>query len=272
MNYLIFGRRRRWSDVDSHFGPFTLSRSSIRDLWELKLDSGDENYPGCTLRVRGLGYVVVMEMPPVLPPHRRRVDANWDEATVRRLGRNWYEVVSQRSVGLSLSEGRFLSLDYGAQENDGKGRNSWTCSLPWGVWEVVRKTFYNRDGAPVFTATQEEKFAGWPSTHSDFPNVCFEFEDYDGKKIVASTHIEELEWRRGRGWFRWVSWFVKPKIRRTLDIWFSEETGKEKGSWKGGTLGCGIEMLPGESHADAFRRYCDQNKMTFLGAQTPVWE
>lgn len=37
------------------------------------------------------------------------------------------------------------------------------------------------------------------------------------------------------GWFKWLSWFGRPKIRRSLDIQFSSETGPEKGSWKGGT-------------------------------------
>ena len=48
------------------------------------------------------------------------------------------------------------------------------------------------------------------------------------------------------------------KIRRSLDLEFSGETGPEKGSWKGGTVGTGIEMLPGELHEAAFRRYCQK--------------
>jgi len=90
------------------------------------------------------------------------------------------------------------------------------------------------------------------------PKACFEFEDYDGKKIVAATHIEEREWKRGTGWFKWLSLIWSNKVSRSLDIRFSEEVGPEKGSWKGGTLGHGIEMLPGELHEAAFRRYCEQ--------------
>jgi hypothetical protein len=51
-----------------------------------------------------------------------------------------------------------------------------------------------------------------------------------------------------------------------LDIRFSEETGRRKGSWKGGTLGHGIDMLPGELHEAAFRRYCATHEMEFVGA------
>lgn len=61
---------------------------------------------------------------------------------------------------------------------------------------------------------------------------------------------------------------------RNLDLRFSGETGREKGSWKGGTIGTSIEMRPGELHEAAFRRYCDEEhraksgkyRITFIGA------
>lgn len=55
--------------------------------------------------------------------------------------------------------------------------------------------------------------------------------------------------------------------------------GPEKGSWKGGTIGHSIEMLPDELHEAAFRRYCDQDhrakgrsyRIRFIGP-TPITE
>lgn len=90
---------------------------------------------------------------------------------------------------------------------------------------------------------------------------------------AGPTHIEEREWKFGTGWFRWLSWFRKPKVSRSLDIRFSEEVGKDKGSWKGGKVGHGIDMLPGELHEAAFRRYCEKEhsakdgkyRVTFVG-------
>jgi hypothetical protein len=84
--------------------------------------------------------------------------------------------------------------------------------------------------------------------------------------LSAKTRIEEREWRYGRGWFKWLSWFRQPKVWRALDIDFSGETGEEKGSWKGGTMGTSIGMLPGELHESAFRRYCAEHNMTFIGS------
>lgn len=43
-----------------------------------------------------------------------------------------------------------------------------------------------------------------------------------------------------------------------LDLRFSEEVGPQKGSWKGGTIGTGCDMLPGETPEQAFRRYCEK--------------
>jgi hypothetical protein len=99
------------------------------------------------------------------------------------------------------------------------------------------------------------------------PSLTLAFTDFDGERLTARTRIEEREWRLGTGWFKWLSVFRKPMIKRSLDIRFSGETGREKGSWKGGTIGHGIEMLPGELHASAFRRYCDGHGMTFIGVK-----
>ena len=94
----------------------------------------------------------------------------------------------------------------------------------------------------------------------------FEFLDYDGERITVTTMIQEREWLRGVKAFRRMSRFAKPKVHRCLDLEFHREVGRRKGSWKGGTLGHSIELLHGELHEAAFRRYCEKNSMTF------VWE
>ncbi len=94
--------------------------------------------------------------------------------------------------------------------------------------------------------------------------MSFGFSDYDGEALTAVTRIEEREWQRGVRWCRFLSLFWPAKIRRSLDIQFSGETGKRKGSWKGGTIGHSIDMLPGELHEAAFGRYCAAHGMTFV--------
>ncbi len=81
--------------------------------------------------------------------------------------------------------------------------------------------------------------------------------DFDQQSVVATCTITEMEWHRGEGWFKWLKFLYSPKIRRSLDLAFNAEVGPEKGSWKGGTTGHGIDMLKGETAEDAFKRYCE---------------
>ena len=91
------------------------------------------------------------------------------------------------------------------------------------------------------------------------------FDDFDGERIECTTMIEEREWLRGAKWTEWLSLFYPPKVRRSLELEFSKETGSRKGSWKGGTMGHSIDLEPGELHESGFRRYCAKNGMTFVG-------
>ena len=79
-----------------------------------------------------------------------------------------------------------------------------------------------------------------------------------------------MEHRFGTKSFKWLSWFVAPKISRSLMLQFQKETGRRKKSWKGGTVGHSIRMLPGELHESAFRRYCQEHDMTFVRAEDVV--
>lgn len=266
-----FATARRWGDNDVYFGPLTYARASGRDWRPLAvvLGSGDDEYPGANLRISGFGHTVILALPAwVLRPHVERVHANWDAATVERLGRDWYENVTEREYGFTLSDGH-LSVALGRQTHDSSTEQSWGCFLPWTQWRHVRRSFYGLQGQHIASMLDAERHL-WEGHRQEIadatPTVSFEFDDFDGERIVATTRIEEREWRFGTGWFRWLSLFRAPRISRSLDLRFSKETGKRKGSWKGGTVGHSIEMLPGELHESAFRRYCAERGMTFVGA------
>ena len=128
---------------------------------------------------------------------------------------------------------------------------------------MARKT----DTAAAQAAALEDMFDRNRAAEESCPSLSFEFDDFDAERIVAKTRIDEREWRFGEGWFKWLSLFRRPKVIRSLDIRFSSETGRRKGSWKGGTIGHSIDMLPGELHEAAFRRYCAEHNMTFVGTE-----
>lgn len=41
----------------------------------------------------------------------------------------------------------------------------------------------------------------------------------------------------------------------SLDVWFADEMGNQRGSWKGGVIGTGCTYIPGEPIATALRRF-----------------
>lgn len=279
MKSAIWSRRNRWGDNDHTFGAFLYSADSHGDRpLSLMLDSGDgDDSPGCSFRVRSFGHTLVVALPQwCLQPWRRKVVPHWDAATIARLGRDWYWDTEPREYGFTLSEGH-LSVHLGRQTMDSSTEQQWGWFLPWTQWRHVRHSFYDLSGEHFYTLQPRRArlgHVGWnnhwtaeQAIKTACPAVVFAFDDFDGERIKAVTRIEEREWLFGEGWFKWLSLFRAPKIRRSLDINFSAETGKRKGSWKGGTVGHSINMLPGELHEAAFRRYCAENKMTFVSAE-----
>lgn len=262
-------RAQRYADNDHHKGPFTYGKTD-RNAWQIVLDSGRGGYDGkCHLRLTTSRYYLLIDLPQIIKPGRPPGD---------------YED-HPREYGFSLSTDSgghagvwFFQFFYGLQTWSSATTQSWSCFVPWTDWRHVRRSLYDLEGKHFYSEMEADRKRGhqWGAMQAVVkacPQAVFEFDDYDGKRIQARTRMEEREWRFGTKWCKWLSLFRKPMIRRSLDIDFSEEVGPEKGSWKGGTTGHGIEMLPGEDHEAAFRRYCEQEqhskyrnfKITYVG-------
>ena len=279
--------KRRYSGNDNHFGPFTYSKHNDQG-WRpfgLMLDSGgdheDSDNTGCNLKLHGFGRTLIVELPRLLPDYRvKHVPTTWDAATIARLGRDHYFEVFPCEYGFTFSD-KTLHVHYGPQTHDSITTKNKVFFLPWLNWRFVRQSWYGPTGQHIETlwetTSREVKRAQWDWRYEfekTLVKTVFVIEDFDGKRIECATHIEEREWRFGTGAFAWLSVFRRAKIQRSLSLAFSEEVGPEKGSWKGGTMGTGIDMLPGELHEAAFRRYCEQDhtskyrryRVTFVGA------
>lgn len=256
-------KKRRYSGNDRHLWPFTFCKlSKSYHPLGIVLDSGahEDQRGGCHIRLSGFGYMLICELPPLVRDYRIRHSAKtWDAATIARMGRDWYEERHSREYGFTFSEGN-LHTYFGPQTGDSSTTKGRVFFLPWRDWRFVRHSHYDLKGKHFHTEHENARNS-WEASSAvrdACPKVRFEFDDFDGQRIVVTTHIEEREWRFGTKFCRWLSWFRRPKIRRDLALEFSSEVGPEKGSWKGGTTGHSIEMLPGELHEAAFRRYCDQ--------------
>lgn len=292
---MISARRIRWSDNDTYFGPFLYAPDKYRNF-SIVIGSGDdEEYPGCRIRMSAFGHTFIAVLPPIIKPWKKKVVVpEWrTDGTAERLGRDYYFDNHEREYGFSyggsggVGEGGFLQVFYGYDMNGGPTHQRWSCFTPWNNWRHVRHSYYDLNGLWWWTEPEDWRFAIASSTvvgqgmtwdgikeiEDRCPTRTFSFTDFDGEKLTAKTRIEEREWRCGTGWFKWLAKFKKPIIHRSLDIEFSGETGRRKGSWKGGTIGCGIEMLPGELHESAFKRYCEgddrrhgkKRDMVFIG-------
>lgn len=265
----------RWAgDADRYFGPITYAREcSGYHPFAIVLGSGDgDDYPGCRLRLAAFGHTVIVALPSIVKPKRQWVDTSRYEWS--RGPDSGYWQAHEREFGFSISDG-FLQVFRGRRTGDSSTDRTWGYFLPWTQWRHVRHSWYGLTGEHIADMPQ---WGGRPALvdfkvrHAEeeriealVPTASFAFHDFDGEALVATTRIEEREWRRGTGWWRWLSLVWPKKVCRSLDIRFSGETGKRKGSWKGGTIGTGIAMLPGELHEAAFRRYCAEHDLTFVG-------
>ena len=231
----------RMTDNDKNWGPFTLGPWT--NTFSFKWSSGgdEESEASNYIRFVGFGWALRMRLPNILKPYGERYDYH------------------ERTFGFSLSDmGNgydFFQLFFGPQTMSSETTKSWSKHLPWKMWNHVRRSIYTPDGT-LFATEERGKWEAFYELKENCPKSYFGFEDYDGEMIVATCTIEEREWHRGEGWFKWLKYFWPAKIRRDLDLSFSAEVGPGKGSWKGGTIGHGIDMLPGETPQQSFERYC----------------
>lgn len=261
----------RWSDHDRYYGPFTYAHEPRYRKFSVMLGSGDDDdYPGCRLRLSAGSHTLILALPPVIKPWKR-----WREITtepsrsqmVSQGRKPGYWDRHEREYGFSTFEGS-LHIHFGEQTHEWPGAKSKVFFYPWRAHRSIRHSIYDTEGRhfadlPDWNLKSPNGWAAKSALEAACPVSRFEFADFDGEKIVATCRIEEREWRRGSGLFR-LLYLGRNKIARSLDLAFSSEVGKRKGSWKGGTVGHSCEIASGEPPENAFRRYCEKQGLTFL--------
>jgi len=73
---------------------------------------------------------------------------------------------------------------------------------------------------------------------------------------TATVFVDRRAWRPRC--LQWTSLFENQ--RQCIDVSFDDEVGERSGSWKGGTVGCGYEMLRGETPEECLRRMEKERK------------
>jgi hypothetical protein len=257
----------RYSDQDRYFGRFMFSKlGSYRTTGISLATGGDEDTAHNVVRVCAFGHALAVKLPEIIKPYRRWVDtSHWNTGSPYK----GYWDQHRRDYGFSIFDGA-VHFHYGEQTNEWPGSKSKVWFYPWREHNCIRHSLYDLEG-DHFADLPEWGFRsknGWTVKYA-IQEACpvrrFAFDDFDGERIVATTRIEEREWKRGKGISR-LLFIGRNRVERSLDLSFSSEVGKRKGSWKGGTVGHSITMFPGELHEAAFRRYCEQEKLTFVHA------
>ncbi len=158
--------------------------------------------------------------------------------------------------GIQIYDGTLtLMLGGNGNDNGGSKRKSW--DLPFVTYRFHKHLVRAKDGSWIDyrNDTNNVGYMDWYNierTKSYDAQTWFgEWVDsYDGEIIPAMYREEIRTWRPT--WLGWTRLFEKEK--HNIDVCFRHEVGSGKGSWKGGVMGAGHDMKPGETPEECFTR------------------
>lgn len=125
--------------------------------------------------------------------------------------------------------------------------------MPWG-WEWYRTSYLMPDKTWEHETRKNRNFDYFNKLEKWKEVYPFKYirrnRENEIQERQATVTVSEMEFRlRGAAW---CSLFKL--IRKSIWIEFDGEVGERSGSWKGGTIGCGNDLLPGETPEQCLRR------------------
>jgi hypothetical protein len=250
----------------------TIETTTYTNSFGIRLSSGDgDEYAGCRLIISGGHKYITINLPQLISPKREKVyPTSWDAATVARLGRSWYYNYTEREYGFTIFE-HHVSILYGLQADDSSIDQRKGFFIPWLERRCTQHICYLINGTVLDQSHQSFKDGSYEKNRNIIESarkIRYQFKDFDGELIEVDCYVEKYEWKQGTGRFKWVDVFCKPITKWYVNLEFSSGMGRRKGSWKGGTLGhaCEIDVANDETIIEAFKQYCSNNELTFVGA------
>lgn len=126
------------------------------------------------------------------------------------------------------------------------GRWSRHYDWPWTAFTVAyEKQMSDGSWRDVFDRTAKPYAETYPYTY------ILRSGEIQNRNAIVSKRRRIL--RRRWGWWKW--------IKESIDVEFSDGVGERTGSWKGGTIGCGYDLRPGETMLDSLRRMERERKL-----------
>lgn len=162
----------------------------------------------------------------------------------------WTDECDCPSWGIAIHNNTFW-LYKGGKGNMNGGSNWWTWNIPFLTKEWVRTSILLKDGSWEHETRGNRKNFYEDEWKNKQKKWEYDYTDKHDSTVVPTTiYVDEREWRPK--WLLWTKRFAR--VQRSIDVHFSQECGSRKGSWKGGTIGCGYVMKPNETPLECLKR------------------
>lgn len=165
--------------------------------------------------------------------------------------KKWADECDPPTYGIAI-HGNMFWIYTGGEGND-DGGNKWiTWHLPFfdKIW--VRTSVLLKDGSWAHNTPKDRKEFYQDEWKEKQMSWDYDFTDkYDNTMIPTKIYVEEIEWRPK--WLTWTSLFAKK--RRSIDIHFRKEVGKNKGEWKGDVYNVVIRCVKMKHHQNVLREW-----------------
>jgi hypothetical protein len=137
------------------------------------------------------------------------------------------------------------------------GKRSGIRSMPWG-WNkqkgdyrseylAIDGQWYSRDVFPHEWVPDEDRGPAPAKVSEPYPYLTNRGK-FQGD-ITATAHME-----RTHMIYRVFGIAAKRVTKHSISVSFDKEVGSERGSWKGGAVGCSYDMKPGETISETIHR------------------
>lgn len=213
----------------------------------------------CLFHIAAFSHSFWFEVPELFKPRMWWIDM----ATHEQPSKGYWKSI-RREYGFTINSEAF-HIQYGIQPGEWTRRDpensdhSKCYFIPWNQHRRVRYEFLKPDGGFWMTANDKPNgaidFDAIELARNSVPKIQFKFNDFDGREIIATCHIEKTTYRRGTGLFSWLGYIVPKKVYRKLDMHFSDETGRQSNTFKGGIIRTSTKISEFETPLDAFTRY-----------------
>lgn len=176
--------------------------------------------------------------------------------------RTKYDITELKDYGFYTDEDAFV-IKWGSHNLISKGFIKFFY-YPWS-YDHCQTEFIDHEGKFIQAPSSSDWFEQYRFTKNNkkYDTYSYTYIRKDGtvQNRKAKVSVERRTW-----WQRWFGLGKKhmtpKKVRTSIDIAFDDEVGERTGSWKGGTVGCGYDLLPGETPYECLRRMEKERKFT----------